>query len=86
MIEGYEGFNKIYEKKIPGWHLPDRQIVPLLKCLAAKGGLDFDEIVGAYARRNSRFKNDLLEVNRDRPSLSFQCGVDVCFTARHVRK
>jgi hypothetical protein len=46
----------------------------LLRALTAKAGLDYREIVGAYARRRTKIANDLLEVRRDGPYQHFWCG------------
>ena len=83
-IEGYNSLEKIYEKKIPIHYIGENQIVNILKCLAAKGGLNFDEIVGAFARRRSKISNDLLTVWRQGPYQSHSCGENPHFTVRII--
>jgi len=38
--------------------MTERQLQELLKCLMAKEGLDYREIVGAYAKRKDTFNNN----------------------------
>ena len=86
-IEGYDSLENIYEKKIPIRDIGENQIVNILKCLAANGGLNFDEIVGAFASRLSKISNDLLKVprhQRQRLYQSYSCGENPCFTARII--
>jgi hypothetical protein len=56
----------------------------LLKALAAKAGLGFDEIVGAYAKRRTKIANNLLEVQREGPHAIFMCGSNPHFIASIV--
>ncbi len=42
--------------------IPESRIEALLACLAAKHGLSDDEIVNAFAKRNTRIYKPLLEV------------------------
>jgi len=53
--------------------------------LAAKAGLTFDEIVGAYAKRRTRIANCLLVVSRDGPEQWFLCGANPHFSAMAIR-
>ena len=46
--------NKIYERKVKLSYLSQNQIQALLKALVAKAGLDFNEIVGAYAKKGTK--------------------------------
>jgi hypothetical protein len=81
VIRGFDGLNQIYERKLRLSHLAEGEVGPLLKTLVAKAGLTLDEIVGAYATRRSRMKNDLLRVQRDGPELRFSCGDNPHFSA-----
>jgi hypothetical protein len=83
-IEGYDGLNKIYERKVQVSSFTEGQIQNVLMALAAKAGLSFDEIVGAYAKRNTKISNQLLSVQKDGPHLKFSCGENPHFTARIV--
>ncbi|MCB9982160.1 MAG: hypothetical protein H6861_00590 [Rhodospirillales bacterium] len=69
LIEGYDSLDRIYERKIPVGSMTDSQITNALKALAAKEGLDLNEIIGAYAKRKTKVANDLLEVRRTSPFL-----------------
>ncbi len=62
VIRGFDGHTKIYERTIGLGQLSEKQVEAVLKALAAKAGLEFDETVGAYATRGTRIANDLLHV------------------------
>ncbi len=64
-IEGYNSLRKIYDKKIKVGCFSDSQIKNLLKALTAKAGLSFDEIVGAYAKKNTKISNEHLLIQKD---------------------
>lgn len=81
-IEGYKGTKKIYERNLRLGCFTDKQIRSLLKVLTAKAGLEFDEIVGAYAKRKTKIANDLLLVQVIDMNKGFTCGDNPFFTAR----
>ena len=83
-IRGYDGFNIIFEMKVELGQFSDRQIQDLLRALAAKEGLSYREIVGAYAKRRTKIANDLLEVRKDANSPVYTCGSDPYFTVSLV--
>jgi len=85
-IEGYDNLAKIYEKNVKAGYFSDRQIQTLLMALAAKAGLDFDEIVGAHAKKGTKIKNNLLSVQKDGPYPKYSCGDNPYFTARVIRE
>ena len=80
VIEGFESGKRIYQCEIPAGSIPN--IKELMRCLAAKAGLTFDEIVGAHGKRRTHIHNSLLEVTRDGPLLRYSCGENPYFTAR----
>ena len=84
MIEGYDSQTQIYERKVPIGSITERQLEALLKALAAKAGLEYDEIVGAYAKRRTKIANDLLEVTKDATTFMYSCGLNPYFTARPI--
>jgi len=84
-IEGYDGLTKIYDRKIKSGYYGENQAQILVQVLAAKAGLSFDEIVGAYARRRSKISNDLLRVRRHGHGPVFMCGENPHFIARYCR-
>ena len=86
MIEGYESQTQIYRRKIPIGSFTERQLEALLKALAAKAGLENDEIVGAYAKRRTKIANDLLEVTKETSTFMYSCGLNPYFTARPVNE
>ena len=63
-IRGYDSTTEIFKSHVPVSCFGERRIQELLKALAAKAGLTFDEIVGAYARKNATLANDLLVVGK----------------------
>jgi len=83
-IEGYDSSRLIYCRELSSGYIGENRLKPMLQALAAKAGLEFDEIVGAFASRRSSC-NDLLEFTRDGPHLRFSCGTNPYFTAVFVR-
>ncbi len=73
-IEGYDNLNKIYEKKVKAAYFSHKQIQALLKALAAKAGLNFNEIVGAYQKKGTKTANELLSVQKSGPYAIYSCG------------
>jgi hypothetical protein len=84
-IEGYESQTKIFEKTVDVGQFTINQMKELVKALAAKAGLNYGEIVGAYAKRGTKIANQLLEVHRDGPPRTFSCGINPHFVARIVK-
>ncbi len=85
-IAGYQGTEKIFERKIKLGCYTESQMKQLLKALAAKVGLNTDEIVGAYAKRGTKDANELLEVRRDPKFATLTCGINPHFVARVVKE
>lgn len=85
-ISGYESGNRIFETQVPVGYFSERQVNNLLKALAAKTGLTLDEIVGAYARRNTKYSNDLLRVQKDKPHPVYACGDNPYFVAEVITR
>ena len=83
-IEGYDSTTKIYAKELPLGCYSDNQIRSLLRALAAKAGLEFDEIVGAFAKRKTKLANDLLLVQRMDVKNGYICGDNPFFTAKVI--
>lgn len=55
-IRGYKKFDQFFDETIPFGSLTEDQLKQLLKCLAAKGGLSYAEIIGVYVKRKTIFK------------------------------
>lgn len=85
-IEGYDSTIKIYDRKVKVGYFSEKQIQALLMTLAAKTGLALDEIVGSYAKKGTRIKNNLLAIQKDGPYPRYSCGDNPYFTARVVRE
>lgn len=66
---------------IPIGIMTQNQVQELLKCFAAKEGLSYDEIVGAYVKRNAKRAHDLLHVQKNGPYPEYNCGSDPSFVA-----
>jgi hypothetical protein len=82
LIQGHDSFESVFKMKVGIGEFTSDQIQDLLKALAAKTGLTFQEIVGAYAKRGTKIANDLLAVHHDFPT--YMCGSNPTFTARIV--
>jgi hypothetical protein len=85
-IEGYDSLNKIYDVKVKVGYFSQSQIQVLLKALAANACLNFDEIVGAYAKKGTKIANDLLSIHKDGPHPTYFCGTNPHFIARVIRE
>ena len=81
LIRGYDGSVLIYETKIDIGQITENQIKALLMALAAKAGLTYDEIVGAYAKKSAKIRNELLCVKKDGSHPTFTCGTNPHFVA-----
>jgi hypothetical protein len=81
LIQGYDSTTQIYERKVDAGQISERQMKALLMALAAKAGLSFDEIVGAYATRRTKIANELLQVLKDGPTPTSMCGTNPHFIA-----
>jgi len=66
LIRGYDSMRLIFEREVKAGQLSEEEVKALLRTLAAKAGLSFDEIVGAYAKRRTGIANDLLFVQKRR--------------------
>jgi hypothetical protein len=85
-IEGYDSSDKIYDKKVKVGCFSHKQIQAVLKTLAAQAGLNFDEIVGAYAKKGTTIANDLLCIHREGPHQIYFCGTNPYFIARVIHE
>ena len=87
-IEGYDSTLKIYEVEVPFHCFQGRLIENLLQALVAKTGLEFDEIVGAYACCRSEIANDMLSIHREFSNnyVTLMCGSNPYFVARVIHK
>jgi hypothetical protein len=82
LIRGFDGHTKIYERRIGLGQMSEKQLEAALKALAARAGLEFDEIIGAYATRGTKIANHLLSVQRDGHHPRFSCGENPYFIAQ----
>jgi hypothetical protein len=82
LIKGHNSLEIFFEMKVGIGQFTSDQIHHLLKALAAKAGLTYSEIVGAYATRRTKIANDLLAVRVDYPVV--MCGTNPYFTATVV--
>jgi hypothetical protein len=83
-IEGYDSFTKIYDRKVRYGYFSENQIQNLLKTLSAKAGLSSDEIVGAYAKKNTNISNELLVIKKEKTHQVYMCGDNPHFIARVI--
>jgi len=80
-IRGYDSTTPVFERTVELGQFTDDQIKRLLKALVAKAGLSYDEMVGAYAKRRTKFANDLLSVHKDIEFSAYTCGSNPHFVA-----
>ena len=80
-ITGYRGLNEIFDTRISAGLLSEGALADLLKCLTAKAGLSYEEIVGAYVRRGTKGANSLLKITRNGRMPKFTCGKNPYFAA-----
>ncbi len=73
-VRGYDGIDLIMDEMIPVGSMSDMQLKDCLKCLAAKTGLSFGEIIGAYAKRKTKIANDLLIIRLTHPVMMTRYG------------
>jgi hypothetical protein len=83
-IRGYESTKTIFDMRVEFGQFTVGQIQHLLQALAAKAGLSFTEIVGAYPKRRTKIANNLLEVHKEFGYSTYMCGSNPHFTASVV--
>lgn len=85
-IVGHEGDNEIFRSPLLStWQYSENRIRVLMQVLTAKYTTFQEwEIIGAFARKNSKGSNDLLNVTK--VSSGYMCGNAPLFTARIVSK
>ena len=80
-IRGYDSSREIFALRIEAGQITYDQLKQMLKALAAKAGLGFVEIVGAYAKRRTKIADDLLAIHRKPESTTLSCGTNPHFVA-----
>ena len=80
-IRGYHSLTEIFGMTVECGQFTDDQIQHLLQALTAKAGLEYREIVGAYAKRRTKIANDLLAVHKDFEYPTYACGDNPHFAA-----
>lgn len=84
-IVGNLGTTQIHDQTVPIGEFSDAAMEHLLRALAARAGLDFSDIVNAYAKRHTRRFSPLLEVRHAGfPYITLSCGNNPYFTATVV--
>jgi hypothetical protein len=83
IISGWRSTKKLVEFRIPYGTIGEKQVIQLLRALAAKYSLTDSEIVSCYVKTNSRLYMNVLEVQCSRSS-ELSCGINPYFTARIV--
>lgn len=80
-IRGYKKFDTIVDLTIPVGSLTESQLQEVLKCFAAKEALSYEEIIGAYVKRNTKGAHEILHVQKNGPYPEYNCGNDPSFVA-----
>ena len=83
-IRGYDSTEQIFDLTVGIGQFSNRQIEDCIKALAAQAGLNYKEIVGAYAKRRTKIANSLLDVHWDVKHGTCMCGSNPHFTAAMV--
>ena len=81
LIRGYRGFDEIFSTQIPVGAMTESQCRELLRCLAAKENLSYEEIVGVYVKKKTRQSHELMAVTKNGPYPEYNCGHDPYFSA-----
>jgi hypothetical protein len=80
-IRGYKKFDTILDVTVPVGSMTEGQVQELLKCLTAKEGLTYEEIIGGYVKRNTKKAHELLHVRKNGPYPEYDFGHDPSFVA-----
>jgi hypothetical protein len=86
LIQGFDGLSRIGEWRIASTQISVESVQALLRVLAGRAGLTFDEIVAAHLNGRARASTGLLDVKRDGPRMRFTCGENPHFVAVYQRK
>ncbi len=84
-IQGFDGLSSLGEWRIESRNISADNVQILLRVLAGKAGLTFDEIVSAHLNGRAQGSNGLLDVKQDGPRLRFTCGENPHFVAAYQR-
>jgi hypothetical protein len=84
LIRGYDGSKLFFERSVGLGQFTESQMGHLLMALAAKAGLSYNEIIGAYATRRTKIANSLLTVHKDSTRPTLWCGHSPHFVASVV--
>jgi hypothetical protein len=86
-VVGYDSTTQIFEKVVPLGSLSQKQMAGVLRVLAARAGLTFEEILDCHVKKNAKAYRALLEVQvAARPKFSMSCGENPYFIATVVEK
>ena len=86
-IVGYQSTRKIFETELPIGLYTDKQMSNVLRVLAAKAGLNYEEILDSYVGRNTKRYRSLLEVQvQSKPKFCLMCGSNPHFVASVIEK
>lgn len=80
-IEGFDSMQTIFKTRLELGQFTDERIKALLRALAAKAGLTYEETVGAYAKPRTKIANSLLQVHYDSRHTTYICGGNPHFAA-----
>ncbi len=84
LIEGLESGKVFYSKRVRIGYFSEERIKELLMALAGKAGLEYEEIIGAYAKKNTKISNDLLYVSQCDNKHFYSCGENPYFIAKLI--
>jgi len=74
-IQGWDGTNLLFERKVLLGQVTERSMKELLRTLTARIALSEDEIISSYAKRRTKTYYNHLEVTRPKAgSFMLSCG------------
>ena len=86
-IVGYRSAKRIFEDYVLLGSLSEKEMTSVLRVLAARAGLTFEEILDSCSRRNAKRYKPLLEVRGERRGkFILTCGENPYFVASVVKK
>lgn len=84
IISGWNSTKKLCEFRVPLGSFTEKGMASLLQALTAKHALTESEIIGCYAKANTKLHSDLLEVQQYSRPFTLSCGLTIHFIARAV--
>lgn len=86
-VVGYRSTKQIFERKVPLGYFSQGKMADALRMLAARSGLDAEEILAACSNKNSKLHRDLLDIKANPKGKFSMCrGENPYFIAKVVKE